>query len=499
MTRNGSFDVSRTRPNVLLITTDTQRCDTLRCMGNPHAISPHIDRLAADGVMFSDAYTAAPVCLPARCSLLTGVHTHVHGAIENGITPREYLPVFPNLLREAGYKTILVGKSHVETLQPAYDRICGIVGEKGNQEPDPYTAFLATLGHRQDGNHDALPDGPHMESFLVDQTIEAIRATRAETDAPFFAHCSLLSPHGPVDPPAPWDTLYDDVPLPEINVQPGETDEHPHLLRDVFRLREHSAEFYDNGVPDRAGIDAFRRAYYGLAAFCDAQIGRLLAWLDASGLRQSTLVIFTSDHGTQMFDHGFDNKHCYFDASWRIPFILRLPGTLPAGETRTMASWIDIAPTILAAAGLDAPSMQGYDLFTPLARNQAPPRAAAASTLYTSSAIVSQSWKYERYFNPPECRLYDRLGDPEEQHSIHDEPEYDEIRIALEHALLEWRAASLDVAFLQQGTRHGGPIASEIAKTTARLSGNVAEQQLNRRIADLETRTGSRKESIVWQ
>lgn len=487
MTGSSNRGVSGTLPNVLLITTDSQRTDTLACMGHGFAHSPHLDRLAAEGVVFEDAYTACPVCTPARCSLLTGTHTQIHGAIENGIVPHDHLPVFPALLRNAGYSTIHVGKSHVGPLHPAYDEECLIVGEKGSSEPDPYTDFLAGHGHQRGDDQGPLPAGLHMEAFLVDRAIDLIELARSQADRPFFAHCSLLSPHEPLDPPAPWDTLYDDRALPAINERPGELAGHPALLHEVFGLGELSSAFREAGDRlDRPVVDRHRRRYYGLAAFCDDQVGRLIAFLDDSGIREQTLVIFTSDHGTQLFDHGFDNKHTYFDASWRVPLVMSMPGTLPAGERRGFASWVDLAPTILAAAGVTCDTMQGFDLFTPLVDGSPIPRSCAAATLYTSSAVVSGRWKLEWYMAESEGRLYDRQADPAEQSNLFDSPHHAAIRNALLDALFQWRAGALDVAWLRAHTTKSGPVGKNIARRTMTLDGTAVEVRLNQRIATLD-------------
>ncbi len=495
MTDSSNRQVSGALPNVLLITTDSQRCDTLACMGNQHAHSPHLDRLAAEGVMFLDAYTACPVCTPARCSLMTGTHTHIHGAIENGIIPHDHLTVFPTLLRDAGYTTIHVGKSHVGPLHPAYDHQCMIVGEKGSDKPDPYTAFLAEHGFRRGAGQAPLPAELHMESFLVDQTIAAIEEARSGSNRPFFAHCSLLSPHDPLDPPSPWDTLYEDRYLYEINYRSGEMAGQPALLHDVFGLGQLSDAFHSpDGELDRPAVDAHRRRYYGLAAFCDDQIGRLIDFMDVSRIREQTLVIFTSDHGMQLFDHGFNNKHCYFDASWRVPLIMSLPGTLPAGEQPGMASWIDIAPSILAAAGITCDTMQGFDLFSPLRDGNPLPRVCAATTLYTSSAVVSDKWKLEWYFGESDGRLYDRHNDPAEQSDLSDSAQHVQIRTSLFDALLRWRAEAMDVEWIKAHTDSSGPVATNVARRTMQLNGTAAELRLNDRIATLEASKVLRKD-----
>lgn len=480
--------MSERAPNILLITTDSQRCDSLACMGHPYAHSPNVDRLAAEGVTFMEAYTACPACIPARSSLMTGMHTHVHGAVENGIIPRDHLATFPDLLRNAGFTTIHAGISHVGPLHPDYDDECVIVGGKGLDASGPYAEFLADHGIDRRSRDGPLPAALHMEAFLVDRTISAIKKARSQSDRPFFAHCSLVSPHEPIDPPAGWDALYQDRALPEVNYRHGELEQQPAMLHDLLGLRQLSDRFRtSSGELDASSVDYLRRRYYSLAAFCDDQVGRLIRFLDASGIRENTLIIFTSDHGVQLLDHGFNSKHCYYDASWRVPFIMSMPGTLPSGATRGIASWIDIAPSILGAAGLSCGGMQGFDLFTPLKNGALLSRVCAAATIYNSSAVVSGRWKFEMYFGESETRLYDRRGDACEQANLADAPQWAHVRRGLQDALLLWRAETMDIQWMQSHTEmSNGPVIQNVIRHTTQLTGATVEKRLNDRIAALE-------------
>lgn len=479
------------RPNILLITTDQQRCDTLACFGNPHAVSPHLDQLAREGVLFEQAYTSSPVCMPARSSLLTGVHAPIHGAIENGIARRTHLTVYPDLLKGAGYSTILVGKAHFGPMPEGFDIRC-VVGEKFAKRDDPWSEMLRAHGlARPTAYPHAIPEELFMDAFLVDQAIRAIGTTVEARRGPFFAHCSLVSPHEPHDPPGRWAEVYRDRPLPPLNYREGELHQHPTHMHDVLGLR-HRADIpalFPEGRPDLAAIDEDRRRYYGLAAYCDEQIGRLLRFLDTAGLRDDTLVIFTTDHGTTLFDHGFCDKHNYYDPAWRVPLLIRLPGILPAGARRDFAVWTDLAPTILAAAGLACSTMQGFDLLTPLARNEPSPRRCAVGTLYKSCAVATGRWKLEYYFEEADGRLFDRRGDPQEQDNLYDSGDHRVVRDELLTALLAWRGDLTDVQALQDGTSGGGPIAAFAAAHTRGLTGLDAERRLGDRLAGLDART----------
>jgi len=497
------------KPNILLITTDTQRWDTLKCMGNPHAVSPNLDRLASEGVLYTQAHTSSPVCMPTRCSLMSGLHTPVHGCIENGVNRRMDIPMVTDYLEIEGYTNIMVGKTHFGPIPKSFHIQKILEGEKGHDSNDFYAEHIRSLGYSRSSAHpNPIPDDQFMDAFLVTTTISEIEKIKA-TDSPFFAFCSLPSPHGPIDPPSPWEKLYDNIPLPEINYREGEIEEHPtHLRRLVgtlpqkrdndelyqeFNYLSSNAKFSNlseakgNTIEgqSREDIDAFRRLYYGLAAYCDQQIGRLITYLDQSELRENTLVIFSSDHGQQFFDHGFNDKHNWYDSSWHIPFIISMPGTLPQGTQEDFAIWNDIPATILAAAGTGCDTMQGFDHFTPLKSGIKTPRCCAAGTLYTSFALVTERWKMEYYTEESTGRLFDRLNDPEEQIDLYGADRCRNLRDELLTALLSWRSELMDINFLISNTKGGGPVARRIALHTRTLKGTDAEARLNSKVADI--------------
>ena len=485
------------KPNILLITTDTSRCDTLGCYGNSRwpegPISPNLDRLAAEGVVFDQAHTSSPVCMPARVSLLTGVHTPIHGAIENGIERRTHLGVFPDLLKAQGYTNLMVGKTHFGPVPASFDVQHVLHGEKNSDSDDFYAHHLRSHGYpRATGHPNPVPEHLFSEAFLVDTTIREIERTVTTGNQPFFAFCSMLSPHEPFDPPGRWASLYDDRSLPPLNYSPRELARQPiHLRRLLGYLgQEDSSPAFPDGRPDLERIDQRRRLYYGLAAYCDAQIGRLLHFLDERGLRENTLVIYTSDHGTALFDHGFADKHNFYDETWRVPLLMSMPGTLPRGERRDFAIWNDLTATILAAAGTSGSTVQGFDLYTPLRDGSESPRRCAVATLYKSCALATKRWKLEYFFEEGTGRLFDRQKDPLEQSDLYDVSDYREVRDALTRALLTWRADLLDVEYLHGATtanaQVGGPVARRMSAYSHQMAGRDAEQRLNERVEKID-------------
>ncbi|WP_028550712.1 sulfatase family protein [Paenibacillus sp. UNC451MF] len=483
------------RPNILLISTDTQRCDTLRCMGNPNAVSPNIDRLAAEGVMFTQAHTSSPVCMPARCSLLTGLHTPIHGCIENGTKRYADLPVFPDYLKEQGYTNLMIGKTHFGPIPDSFDFVCSSVPNPRNHN-DPYIQHLAKHGYSQPvAAPNPIPKELYFESFLVDTAMDEITKATSDGNGPFFAFVSMNAPHSPYVPPKEWANAYDDIPLPQINYTDGELEHVPvHLKRMLGILGEEQqasvrlSELLDEQSETRCAADAVRRLYYSFAAYCDEQVGRLIDFLDSSGLRDNTLVIFTTDHGHELFDHGVNDKHNYYDSSWRIPFIMSMPGTLPQGEVRDFAIWNDITTTILAAAGTKCDTMQGFDLYTPLIEGLPSPRRCAVATLYKSAAVATARWKLEYYFEESEGRLYDRLNDPKEQKDLFKDSDYSEIRTELVEALLSWRSDIADLNHLIKGTGGGGPVAKRIRPHSLSMAGTDTEQRLNEKAQHIDLR-----------
>ncbi|HVX44715.1 MAG TPA: sulfatase-like hydrolase/transferase [Mycobacteriales bacterium] len=473
------------RPNILLVMTDSSRRDTIGCYGAPHAVSPHLDQLAAEGMRFDQAHTTAPVCMPARCSLLTGTHPPVHGCIENGIARRAELVTLPDVLAAAGYHSIIVGKAHFGGPVPAsFTRRHVLGGEKGANVDDEYARHLARHGFARASAHpNAIPEELFCEAFLVEQTIEEIDRHRAESpDHPFFAFCSMPSPHSPLDPPGRWATLFDDRDLPSLNYRSGEESAWPPHLQRLIGARgveAHDAEQPD-GTLDPEHILEQRRRYYGLAAYCDDQVGRLLAHLDATGLRDSTLVVFTTDHGQQYYDHGFNDKHTFYDESWRIPLLMRWPGVIAPGSTADWAMTTDLMATFAAAAGVESPTAQGFDLLRPVAE-----RTCAAAVLHRSLALATDTWKLEYFPEEHSGRLFDRRHDPAEQHDRWSDPAAGETRAALLELLLTWRADLTDVQYLQQHTSRGGPVARRVADQTMRRTGADAELRLQQRVARL--------------
>jgi arylsulfatase A-like enzyme len=473
------------KPNILLITTDTQRCDTLNCMGYDFAKSPNLDRLAREGVMFTQGHTTSPVCGPTRCSLITGVHPPIHEAIENGMKRREDLAVFPDALAEAGYTCIMSGKTHFGNLPASFTIDHSTSGSHNAKGQDAYTEKLKEHGFDDRPRtypHD-VPDDLFYDGYTTTMALEGIdEAVSSRPDAPFFAFCSMLSPHGPLIPPGDWGDAYANEDLPEFPRNPS-TESEPEHAQKLLGLRGNREKSEDE-------INEIRRLYYGLSAYIDYQVGRMLDYLDEKGLAENTLVIFTSDHGIDLYDHGFDNKHVYYDNTWRVPFLMRLPGQIEAGVTREFALWNDIPATILGAAGLTSDLIQGFDLFNPAVAREASPRRCAVSTLYKSCALATRRWKLEYYFEEGTCRLFDREKDPGEHTDLSTSAGHAGVRAAMIEALLAWRGDIVNTEYLKAHTNGNAPVANRVTGFVKEISGRQPEERLNRRAEEIDRKYG---------
>ncbi len=483
-------------PNILLFCTDSLRCDALRFMGNENALSPNADRLAAEGVYFTQAHTTSPVCSPARSSLITGLHAPVHGCLENGLQRRKKLDTFPDKLKEAGYHTIMAGKQHFGEC-PDFDTI---IAPTGNELEE-----LSRLGKFEDDRSFADEKQIIPDAVVVNHCIEAMDKAN-EKDVPFFAFCSINAPHTPMLPPRRCVEEISQRKLPPLNYVEGEENELPEHQRHLLGLDgekqvvegktpadpEHWIEAlgrtYDPEF--KQVIDDWRRRYYAYSLYADELLGRALDYLDEAGLSENTLVIFTSDHGQQYFDHGFNDKHCWYDESWRVPLVLRQNGTLPAGESRTFASWLDITATILGTAGLESDDVQGYDLHGPLVHKISPLRHCVAGTLFKSFALVTSYWKIEYYVEESSGRLFDRIQDPYERTNLWHSPEHSELLSQLLLALLKWRSDLENVRDYKE--RVSLPetrnilVSHRVGQRVREWRGRDSEERLNKAVEEIE-------------
>ncbi|MCC7495807.1 MAG: sulfatase-like hydrolase/transferase [Fimbriimonadaceae bacterium] len=416
------------RPNILFIFTDQQRWDTIGALGNPIIRTPTLDRLCAEGTAFTSCYTPSPVCVSARCSLVTGQPPHRTGCDDNLPMPAD-LPSFMDSLSAAGYQCHGLGKMH---FTPHRDRLWGfesrIISEEGYGEGDQFVEHLKANGYQHVYDPHGvrsemyyvpqpsqLPARLHHTAWCADRSLEFL--DRRDPSRPFFLWTSIIKPHPPFENPTPWNKLYRASEMPPPRRPPGYqglwTWQNRHQNRYKWR---------DQGIDENL-VRCIRAAYYGAISFIDYQVGRIIAQLEAGGELDNTLIAFSSDHGEHLGDYDCFGKRSFLDTAARVPLLLRWPGQLAAGgRCDAPATLLDLAPTFCAAAaaGPPAANLPGVDL-----RDLAAGRCERDMVVgqhqhagLATYAAVTARWKYFHSVPDRQDYLFDRQADPHELHNL---------------------------------------------------------------------------------
>ncbi len=348
-------------PNILWVHCDELRADALGCYGNasftPQA--PHLDALARSGVRFTRCYTTSPVCVPARMATMTGLHPEQTGVYHNEAAWDNFRPpVTPELLPEtfarAGYATANFGKVHLPRgLQPwqHWDPAGGTMGAQ-TQHPQ---AHRVSQIRPVDGGSRLGGAWPGDVPYPGDQMVPAASEWIAGQEGPWFARLGFIQPHTPVWPPPPYDQMLADVAFPQT---------HPDKAPNRFEERFGEVCRWSEMPSEHRQL--VQQHYYGLVNWVDAQVGRMLDFLDETGLRENTIVVFDADHGAALGEGNRYAKHVYSPEVHRVPRLIAWPGTLSAGQVRDdLCDGVDLPRTLCGLAGIDLPQgRRGRDLFS---------------------------------------------------------------------------------------------------------------------------------------
>ena len=342
------------RPNILFMIADDHRHSALGALGQEAVETPVFDQMIADGICFTQAHimgsTSGAVCMPSRGMLMSG-----RNLFDTPDPLPDDAPLLPELLRQHGYSTFGTGKWH--NRRGSYARCFSqggrvFFGGMNDQFAMPVNDFDPS--GRYDPAETYIADG-YATTVFADDMISFLEG-RAPADEPFFAYVAFTSPHDPRTPPAPYNRMYD----PDaIELPPNFLPEHPFDIG-VRDIRDEVLAGYPRGEEEIRGHIA---DYYGMISQMDMEIGRILDTLDSRGLRDNTIVIYTSDHGLGVGQHGLMGKQNLYDHSMRIPLIMR-GGGLPAGLSSSALLYLhDLYPTLLELAGVDVPaSADGHSL-----------------------------------------------------------------------------------------------------------------------------------------
>ena len=455
--------MQRERPNILLITTDMQRYDTLGCYGNPAIRTPNVDRLARQGVLFTHAFANNPVCMPARATLFTGKLPSAHGVQWNSGGLARHEVTVTRRLREAGYQTAAIGKMHWGESEADFGLEYLNVTDHGEPASPGVKNYRATLqeaglyppprpqdvpGYREyyGAVTSPLPFDYHLDTFIGRATVEFLR--RRDRSRPFFCWCSFFGPHLPIDPAPPWDRLYDpdDVPLPVW--EEGEFDTKPPEQRAFQRNERRGNGFgdYRRITHDMAKLRRFIAFYWGKISMIDHVVGEVLRALEETGEADRTIVVFTTDHGDFAGNHRLLFKSAFlYDDLVRIPLVITHPGWRPGQTVDALVEQIDLPVTMLSWAGLKPhPGVQGEDLSRLFASETgayvgAPRgwREAAYAEAVDKRMLRTREWKLVHYAGRPYGELYHLTEDPHELRNRYGDPDCRGVSEALQRALLD--------------------------------------------------------------
>ncbi|MFN4259294.1 MAG: sulfatase [Gemmataceae bacterium] len=450
-------DTAGQRPNIIFIFTDDHASHAISAYGSKMNQTPHIDRLAKEGMLFRNCFCTNSICAPSRAVILTGKHSHLNGQINNAVTFNGAQQTFPKLLQKAGYQTAMIGKWHLGSDPTGFDYWKVLIGQGPYYNP-PFKTHNGPEKHIG-----------YTTDIITDMALNWLQQER-DADKPFILMYQHKAPHREWAPGPKHLTLYDDVTIPE-----------PATLFDDYEGRTSAAKTQEmtiarhmtdrdlklvpppNLTPEQLKVwndaygpknEAFRKAnltgkelvrwkyqryikdYLRCIASVDDNLGRLLEYLDESGLAKNTVVIYSSDQGFYLGDHGWYDKRWMYEESLRMPLIVRWPGVTKPGSVNTdLVQNLDFAETFLDMAGARVPDdMQGHSL-VPLLKGETPKdwrksiyyhyyEFPAVHMVQRHYGVRTDRHKLIHYYLIDEWELFDLQKDPDELKSVYDDPTY---------------------------------------------------------------------------
>ena len=481
------------QPNIIMILCDELRADALGCAGNPIVQTPNIDRLASEGTRFSQCFVTQPTCTPSRASILTGCYPSALRTRMVGCTTPEDPRFLPRALSAAGYRRASIGKMHLVPQAAEPEALARALASAdgtyyGFQEVDlvnghgsrcfgnRYTGWLRERVpdlealQAQPAPYDKgvncwrwnLPADVHSSHYIAERAVDFLESA---SDAPFFLQVSFPDPHYPFTAPEPWAGLYDPADMPPPIPPVAKSLDMPELHGLVYHGLQTTAS--EGGRPRDRVIgtpphnyatydeDDWRQVkaiYYGMVSLVDHSIGRILDAVDRAGMNDHTLIVFVSDHGDYLGDHGMYGKGLPYDSALRTPLIYRGAGVAAGQTISSIESTLDIAPTLLDFAGAAEPEgIQGCSLRQRLSGADGHSRDAALVendddfAALRMRTLITPRWRLTYYLGQDWGELIDRERDPAEMRNLWHDPAQAEVKQRLLVQLLEELAASIDM------------------------------------------------------
>jgi arylsulfatase A-like enzyme len=365
------------QPNLLWYCTDQQRFDTIGAFGNPHVQTPTIDRLVGAGTAFTHAYCQSPICTPSRSSFMTGMYpSRVHNTRNGNESFPDWPPLITKLIAESGYECGMIGKFHLQSsghrTEPRLDDGFGYwkfshAPRDDWPEGHDYGNWVRERGGDLDQmrtSEERVPAEFHQTTWASERAIEFIRE---QHDAPWLLNLNVYDPHPPFIPPKAYADRFDPADMPGPYFRESDLEQQKQLKAIDFQGTAQR--------PEEIDAKGEQARYYAMIAQIDDQFARIWEALDATGQRDNTVILFTSDHGETLGDHGLIQKGCrFYEGLVRVPLIFVWPGHIQAGlRSNALVELLDMSATILELTGLEVPDYHQGKSLLPILHGEAPP------------------------------------------------------------------------------------------------------------------------------
>ncbi len=444
------------RPNIIFIMTDDHAAHAMSCYGSRINETPNMDRIAEGGMRFDNCFCTNSICTPSRATILTGTYNHVNGVTTLSTPMDNRLQTFPKLLQDEGYQTAMIGKWHLghgELHQPTgFDYWNVLPGQGLYHNPE-----MIEMGELK------VFEG-YATDLITDFSLDWL--AKRDLDKPFLLMCHHKAPHRPWDPDDKHADMYEDIDIPEPETFNDDYSNRASAAAAATMRIERDFNLEDLKVPVPEGLtpeeskswkyQRYIKDYLRCVASVDDNIGRLLDWLDDEGLADDTIVVYTSDQGFFLGDHGWYDKRFMYEESLRMPYLMRYPREIEAGSVNDdIVLNVDFAPTFLDLAGVEIPrtgpdAMQG-ESFRPLIQGHLPDdwqtslyyrywMHLAHHGVYAHYGVRTKRYKLIYYYadalgqlgaiddpKEPEWELFDLENDPQELNSVYHDPAYADV------------------------------------------------------------------------
>jgi arylsulfatase A-like enzyme len=479
---------SSKKPNIVFIYSDDHAYQAISGYGGrlaKVAPTPNIDRIINEGMRFDRSYVANSICAPARACILTGKHSHLNGVTDNLKEFDGSQQTFVKLLSKADYQTAIIGKWHLKSKPTGFDHWEVLPGQGEYYNPD----FITDEGKKREEGY--------VTDIITDKALSWLE-DRSDVKKPFMLMLQHKAPHRNWQPPVKYLNLFDDVSIPEpdtlfddysgrgtaakeqdmtisdsmklgwdLKIWKDEDKGTPLWQKSYGRLNDKQRRAWDNAYNDKnkAFLDSnlsgkelvrwkyqrYMKDYLRCIRSVDDNIGRVLDYLDESGLAENTIVIYSSDQGFYLGEHGWFDKRFMYETSFRTPFVVRWPSVIkPGSVSKELVQNIDYASTFLSVAGVEPPSdMQGESLL-PLMKGEVPENwrkslyyhyyeFPGAHSVRRHEGVVTKKYKLIHFYNLKEWEFYDLEKDPSEMKNCYGCEQYKEIIEDLKNELKELR------------------------------------------------------------